>query len=313
MDFNDEPEEFDEDVMTYDMEDSMLDWGFDPEEEYDAANQSIFREEGYVTSCGIVDQEEMINWVLNDNVDFKMKVSYNNGLKPIAVINGEFKLTNAVSMNYDYGKIVSELLDKGSSETRLIDHLIDQLNGRMVSKGVSKDMIKLDEKSQAYRAKNMTIFGVLEKSAILKQIGAKGFDITRMIEGEQNYERITNDTETLKLHNLNPYSVAEVNKINPDIIPMMANGTFRITRTAYDEMKKSQYTFKFKNRECLLLYQTFLRSLIITDSPDNITERVFKIMVSIRDDLAELSGQYSEGQYPKPGIINPNEIHLRFI
>lgn len=313
MDFNDEPEEFDEDVMTYDIEDSMLDWEFDPEENYDAANQSIFREEGYVTSCGIVDQEEMINWVLDDNRDFRMRVSYNNGIKPIAVFNGEFKLTNAASMNYDYGKIVSELIDKGTTETRLIDHLIDQLNGRMVSKGVSKDMIKLDEQSKSYRAKNMTIFGVLEKTAILKQIGAKGFDITRMIEGEQNYERITNDTETLKFHNLNPYSVAEVNKINPDILPMMANGTFRITRTAYEEMKKSQYTFRFKNRECLLLYQTLLRSLIITDSPDIITERVFRIMVSMRDDLAELSGRYSDEQYPKPGIINPNEIHLKFI
>lgn len=312
MDFNDEPEEFDEDVMTMDVEESIEDWDFDPNANYSCANQSIFREEGYETTCFVMEEEEMFNWVPYDNMCTKLVLKMNKGILPIASIEGKFYLTNAVSMNY--GDDPVELLkNRKHKETRLIDHLLAQSNRRALMSMKSKKIISLDAESEQYLVKNMSLFGILEKNNILSKVAGSGPDITKIIEGERNYERITNDAEPLKLDNFNKEAIAELNVIDKDIIPLMSSGSFRLTQNAYDELMKSKYTYKFKSIETLTFYKTLLRSAIVTKSPDNITEKVFGIMLKIRDMLSDIRTKYDDNQLPKPNKPNPHEIRVTMV
>lgn len=310
MDYNDMPDEYDDEIMTMDIEQSMEEWGFDPDMEYSCSNQSIYRDVGYKTTCFVMEEGDMINWVPSDKICSKLILTPGKGILPLAAINGRFYLTNAVSMNY--GQDLQTILKRSNpQETRLIDHLILQSDMRMVNWAKRRKIIEFDKTTEEYMVHNMSLLGMLEKYKILSKVTGSGPDITKIIEGERNYERITNDSEPLKMDNFNQEALAELEIIDKDIIPLMSSGSFRLTRNAYDELSKCKFTYKFKSIETLTFFKTLLRSAIITNSPDNITEKVFTIMIKIRDMVSDIRTKYDDNQLPKP--IKPNDSEIKIM
>lgn len=308
--YSQDEDEFDDELMTYDIEESMESFNFDKEEDYDAGNLAIFYDDGEISNCCIMPNAAVSYWVPTDN-PMIIKRSYKVLNKQISTKNGYFIRTEAIT---DVKVIPFDLaLQKMTSKnrTRVIDHIAAQLSGE--GKKILDQMIKISGKNNdIITVDNQDLFGMMQKSLILEQLSSEKRDLTPLIEGDDAYRRIMDQTVELKINNLDEKCVAELKVIAPDILKQMTHHTFRLTDTSYNEFKRGARLVEFRNRAASTLYQTVLRSVITQESPDNLTENAMKSIIKLRDLLSEPKYLDNSQGLETPVQPNPNSIETRY-
>lgn len=319
-DFCDDDECFDEEVMTYDLQDALDDWGIDLTTKYDYCNHSVFMESGEYSTCPIMDDDEMTNWTYDletDPLNYRVSLTPNNGHLPINIQGERFELTMNRCYSTGSSKLIEEVkagIFKSQEEgMRLIDHLTMQLSDREYSMVEQCNIVEFDDKTKEYRAKNSGVIGTMMKTMILDQIGIRGNDISAMLEGEETMNRIQDDVEEMKCSNLDQEALAELEQISPNLTSMMKTHSIRVTRTAYKSLKESYMNSTFLSEHLKWLFYTLMKSVIIANSPDMMTEKTFEEMMKIKDETTTRTTKYKDSQMPIPGKPNSGEFTYTFV
>ena len=312
---------FDEEMMTYSKDEALFDWDIKEGVEYDYCNHSVFMEEGDTIRCGIMDPLEIVNWKYNkgtDVLDFKLTLEWENGEVAISIKNYEFIRSNSrfIESN-DKGKEIMSVVaqnfeDDMNNNLRVIDQLVSELTGEEYSFAVRNKIVKFDQKTKKYRVDNSGVLGVMAKTFILDKLGIRDNDISRIVETEKTMSRIEEDVEEMRYSNLDQNALAELEVISPNLVRMMKTNSFRITETAYREIRNSYMNSQFKNQHLRYFYNSILKSVLITKIPDMMTENTFTTLVEIREQLTTRTTKYKEEQMPFPGKVNPKEFTIHY-
>lgn len=309
--YSQDEDEFDDELMTYDIEESMDSYNFDKDSSIDAGNVAIYYDDGEVSTCCIMPNEAVSYWEGTDN-PYKIKRTFKPKVKPIKPRDGYFIRTEAVS---NMNSIPFDMALKkmaSANQTKVMDHIAAQLSPE--GRGLLKHMIQLTGRNNDIMiVDNQDLFGLMQKGLLLEQLTNQKRDLTSLIEGDDAYRRIMDQTVELKITNLDQNSVAELKIISPKIFSQMVHHTFRLTDAVYKECMLSSRQMVFRNRASRTFYQTVLRSAVTQETPDMLTENSFKALIELRDNLAEPKYQDRDEGMELPITPNPNSVEVQYV
>lgn len=309
--YSQDEDEFDDEVLTYDMEESMESFNFDKKDYCDAGNVAIYYSDGEESQCCIMPNAVVSMWEPTDN-PYIIKRAFKSRTQQIRTKNGFFIRSEAITeiSGVPFDQVLKKIT--GADKTRVIDHIAAQLSdeGRELVKEMIKDSGKKDN---VLLVDNKSLFGLMKKALILDQLAGEKRDLTQLMEGEEACKRIMDETVELKVSNLDQRCLAELEVLAPDIASQMIHNNFRLTDAVYEECKMSSRLVKFKSRAALTLFQTVLRSIITQESPDNITENSLIAIIKFRNLLAEPNYLDNSQGLETPDNPNPNSIEIRYL
>lgn len=279
-DYSQDPEDFDDEIMTYDREESMVSYRYDPDQHYDYANLSIFYNEGDSVDITMCNQDEACNWVPQQPYEGgEFKVSRGGGVSRIVSDSGRFKTgwsgnQNSYSKYEDY---ISNNLDSLGDED-LLTFMTENINMSSKYKFKSGEFIEI--KGTNVKSTLALLYGALSKYAVFNSVFDVKGNLTPILEG-QNYERISNSSKIMNDSMFDQEAIAEFEKISPGIIKDMETDCYRLTEQRYNLIKELETSYIYKNTAIGYTVKRMISSALIVESDDKLCERTSDRIVSV--------------------------------
>ena len=293
-------DEFDEEKMTYDREESMLSYNYNPEEEYDYGNISIFYDDGVTKKISICSEDEAINWVPvlpYDGGGFKM--ARGMGMKRVIAYDRKFMLGWAGNpgTTQDYNRIITDAMDQEESNADLLTYMTEKLNNESKYEFKNEQFIKKG-KTEIHSNLPM-LYALLAKHSIFKFVFDEHGDLTPLIEGK-NYENISNRSQMLNDNLFDQEAIAEMEKVSPGIMSDMETDTFRLTSERYETAKTLSSVYIFKNPAVKYTVKRIISSAVLVDREDNYCARTAKRILDILNLTGQKISAEVDDQMPDP-------------
>ena len=262
------PDYYNDQVMTRDKEDSYMTFGYNPDEKYDASNESIFLDEGTVKEIRLCDEEETSNWICLDPVKSIFERKKGKGMKPIKMTKKGFVMTDAIFFKYD-DKDIMNVAEALNSKTDMEGTVYSVLEAYIKQSGGD---IKLTDFTDGSMWHMSRLNALLSKFQLFSKVAGADGDITRLIEGD-NYDRIATMIEQTGNKFLNEKAIAELEMISPGLVERMKTDRYQLTKEAKKRLSIIINATKFDSEEFKVTVQTILNSAILVSQYNEYCEQ----------------------------------------
>ena len=309
-DLTQNPEWFEDDIMTKDAETSMLDTGYNPQEEYDYRGGSIYMVNGAVKRIRCVPREEWSNWVLTDIEQGIYRFKHGGGMEPIGVSKYGFKYGGDIINLWDPETGDADLTGQLYKENNdVLQYMIDTINSE--SKAIDKKLNRtkvLGSDSDRLTVNNSVLNALMNKFAIFSMAFDVSGNLTPLLEGKR-YEYINNLSQPLNDSLFDQMSIAEMNVLMPDAVELMETDSFRLQKDEWRRLDKIHRATIYSNVAYKITVNRILGSAMKADHGDTIAEKCANMIEKLINFMGVTYNAERDEEIPEPkfnGFIHYN-------
>ena len=293
LDFTQEEEDYDDEYMTHDREESIISFGYNQKMNYDYSNESVFLNEGDKKMIRICDQSEADNWEINrDTLVSRLK----RGKSKNSIYSSQYHFTRKPSRIQPIGGINNEDLFKENEKT-LMDVIYEQMTPN--ERRMIRETNPIFKENSRYNVKTNVIMSALAKHSILQSVFDKDGDLTSIIESK-NYDNIINQSIQLNNTCFNQLANAEEELLVPGYSQMTQTNSWRLTRTSMRYIRDKFNSTIFKNQAIKFNVERMIASATITEHTDMMVEKTSQCIYQLIEDTGYIQTAIKDDQLPHP-------------
>ena len=281
-----EEEYYEDDIMTKDVEDSMISYNYNPDEDYDFCNHSIYMVKGSIKRIKCLDRDEWSYWRCIDVENAKFEFT-EKGQPPIGVSKTGFMIGGAITnLSQREFEITNNLSfsQKIESSESILDYMIYKINTEATMTGdriLKKENIIHPEEGKRLVIDNSIIAAMMAKFDIFSMILDVSGNLTPLLEGKR-YESISNLSRPLNNSLFDQMAIAELEKISPGITRDMQTDSFRLYKGDAERIVVTHNSAIYRDRAHRFTIGNIIRSAIVVDHMDqmavNTMDRIYNII-----------------------------------